>query len=175
VVIQFVPKQRFSIANRQIVDLFANEYEAVVGGEAPPNALSALCAQARLETGGAPWCWNFGNIRGVGPEGLWTTFAAGEIIDGIEVTLPPGSANKFRAYRTAESGARDYLALLCLGKFAPAIAIAATGDVAGFVHELHRLGYFTASEGAYGHGIMSVEATLAKLPQMAAYFKDVHL
>lgn len=171
----FVPPKRFALANPAIVSVVADRYEGVVGGEIPSGVLAGLSAQIRLETGGEPWNWNLGNIRGHAPDGSWTSFSAGEIIDGIEVVLPPGSANKFRAYATLDLGADDFLRLLCLGKFAPATARLEAHDVAGFVHTLRQLGYFTASERAYGHGVVSVEQALAKLPQMAAYFRSVHL
>ena len=165
----FVPKQRTPVTDALIVSTLADRYEGIVGGEMPHGLLGACAAQIVLETGRKPWNYNPGNIRGTSPSGDWTTFEAGEIINGVEVILPEGAHNTFRAYLSWDLGVDDYLRLICLGRFAPAADKAAQEDYQGFVHELHRLCYFTAGENRYAHGVLSVETLLAKLPQMAAY------
>jgi hypothetical protein len=140
-------------AARAIRDAFARVF-----GEAPsPETLAILVAQSALETGHwrSMWCWNFGNIRG-SFRGAWTSFRAGEIVDGREIFLEAGPANKFRAYASAAEGAEDFVRFLGTAtrpgqsnRYASAWAAALRGDAMTFALELGRAGYYTASREKY--------------------------
>jgi flagellum-specific peptidoglycan hydrolase FlgJ len=95
--------------------------------------------------------FNFGGLKGRGPEGAgfltWTREAAGDTRTLVQRT--------FRAYPSAEAGARDYLELL-LERFPSALRAARRGDVARFVEVLSNRGYFTDDEQAYQKAIASL-------------------
>lgn len=177
----FVPKQRTVISPADAMDAIADAYEAVVGGEIPARLLLALTAQSALETARwrSMWNFNFGNIRGEGDAG-WTSFEAGEIVDGKEVILPPGVDNKFAAYSGRLAGARAFVGFLCTASHPPApnrfqgaIDAAMRGDLAGYVHGLKAGGYFTANEGTYFHAEQSCESWLESLPEAHAWVEAI--
>lgn len=135
-------------------------------------------------------CWNgnCGNIRGtytIDDTACWTSFRAGEGYGANQIFLEPGPGNKFRSYigqrenphdpvvqrRAIRRGVRDFLSLLTR-KYARAIERAAIHDYAGYVHELHSGGYFTASETAYYKTEDALRRTVEQLPQVAAFLKE---
>lgn len=121
-------------------------------GKAPSPALvDALTGQASFETarGTAMNNFNFAGIKGVSPEsGLTASYLTGEVIDGKAVKLQQG----FRAYRSLDEGARDFVSLL-ERRYGPALEHAENGDVSGFVHALKKGGYFTGSEKVYASAV----------------------
>lgn len=177
----FVPPVKTPARPDEMMDAIADAYEAVCGGEIPSRLLLALTAQSALETGrwAAMWNNNPGNIRGSGDAG-WTSFEAGEIIDGKSVVLPPGVDNKFAAYGDRLAGARGFVSFLCTASHPPApnrfqgaIDAAMKGDLEGYVHGLKAGGYFTAEEGTYFHAEQSVESWLERLPEAHAWAKEI--
>lgn len=116
-------------------------------GELPSLPLLViLTAHWAHETaaGASMFNYNFGGIKGRGPEGLNCLRRSREGF-GIRTRVKRG---RFRAYPNAASGADDYVSLL-LRKYAMAIEAAEGGDAAAFVSELRRGGYFTGSEETY--------------------------
>lgn len=177
----FVPVVESYLTPPNALAALANAHESVVGGEIPAELLFATGAQSALETnrwGADPKKphgfknLNFGNVRG-NYLGTWTSFAAGEVFNGKETTLPPGPENKFRAYLTADDGARDYLALLAR-KWPKAIEAGNHGDLKGFVQALHEGGYFTANPDLYLRAETTCESYLEKLPSLAVWVKGLH-
>jgi len=177
----YVPPSRTPLVPADAMDSIADAYESVCGGEIPARLLLTLTAQSALETARwtSMWCWNFGNIRGSGDAG-WTSFQAGEIIDGKSVTLPPGVDNKFAAYSDRLAGARGFVSFLCTASHPPApnrfqgaIDAALRGDLAGYVHGLKAGGYFTAEEGTYFRAEQSCESWLERLPEAHAWAKEI--
>jgi hypothetical protein len=68
--------------------------------------------------------------------------------------------DSFRAYRTAEEGADDYVALL-QRRFPAALEASKAGDPAGCVHALKQAGYFTGDEVAYTRSVTQMARELA--------------
>jgi hypothetical protein len=110
------------------------------------DALTILTAHWAHETaaGASMYNYNFGGIKGRGPDGISCLRGASEGF-GFRTRLV---RDRFRAYPNAASGADDYLSLL-LRRYPMAIEAAERGDVSEFVAALHRGRYFTGSEQDY--------------------------
>jgi hypothetical protein len=116
-------------------------------GETPSAETSAiLTAQWAHETGrgGSMFNFNFGGIKGAGPSGHSVLQRTKEGYGDTERTI----RDRFRAYGSAEEGARDYVKLLN-ARFPKALEAAREGDAEGFVRALKQRGYFTGDESAY--------------------------
>jgi hypothetical protein len=72
---------------------------------------------------------------------------------------PDHAACRFRAFRTLEEGATDYLALL-RRRFSTAWPFVCTGDPVGFVRALKQARYFTADAGVYAASVRSIFSKL---------------
>lgn len=131
-----------------------------VRGE-PPSAetLSVLVGQWAHETGrGASMLnYNFGGLKGTGPSGLSAAYTTRE---GWGEDATRGVA-RFRAYGSAEEGARDYVSLLAR-RYPDAVSAAEQGDAAGFVRGLKARGYFTDNEAAYSKSVQSLAALASR-------------
>jgi hypothetical protein len=125
-----------------------------VRGRAPsPETLSLLVGQWAHETGrGASMRnFNFGGLKGTGPSGLSATCSTREGFGDGEVRVNA----RFRAYGTAEEGARDYVSLLAR-RYPDAVNAAEQGDAKGFVTALKANGYFTDNEATYLRSVQSL-------------------
>jgi len=125
-------------------------------GSAPQReTVAVLAAQWAHETGrgASMYNFNFGGIKGSGPSGLSVEQRTREGWGATETTI----RDRFRAYRTAEEGAADYLALL-EKRFPGAVEAAARGDSQGFARELKARGYFTGNEAAYARSLASLSS-----------------
>jgi hypothetical protein len=125
-----------------------------VTGEPPSQkTLSILTAQWAHETGngGSMYNYNFGGIKGMGPSGLSVSQRTREGFGATERTI----TDRFRAYRSAEEGATDYVKLLTQ-RFPEATASAQNGDAAGFVSGLKQRGYFTGDASDYTRSVASL-------------------
>ena len=129
--------------------------------------------------------YNFGNIKwSLGNENHFTMYTCGEEVsltqakrlvreDPERVTIvrtytwPNGSKrasikikdghpwSQFRAYKTAEDGAEDYIRFVSQKKrYAKAWQKVIEGDPKGYSHELKVAGYYTASESSYTRGVV---------------------
>jgi len=99
--------------------------------------------------------FNFGGIKGTGPSGLTTVCRTREGHGPTERTI----RDHFRAYRSADEGAEDYLRLL-EGRYGAAVDQARAGDSEEFVRALKRGGYFTGSETAYVRSVSQIAASV---------------
>ena len=108
----------------------AAAYRRQTGAEPTSSLLDVLTAHVSHETarGERMYNFNFGGIKGAGPDGATTRYA---------------TRDGFRAYRTLGDGAADYLATMRV-RYPNAVAAAARGDVDGFSTALKQRGYFTA-------------------------------
>jgi hypothetical protein len=104
--------------------------------------------------------YNFGGLKGTGPSGL---SAACSTREGHGATAERVVA-RFRAYGSAEEGARDYVGLLAR-RYPDALRAAESGDAKGFVSALKARGYFTDDEAAYSRSVQS----LASLAQASGF------
>lgn len=163
---EMIPPKRTRLTRRQARDALLDAFAKVTGEIPSPETLAILVAQTALETGQwrSIWNYNFGNIRGQAPPpGGWTSFRAGEIIDGKEVFLEPGPHNKFRAYATAEDGARGFVEFLGVdsngdghNRYGKAWKAALEGDPEKFSLELANAGYYTANPTRYTKTLLAL-------------------
>lgn len=144
---------RTRLSGEQAAEALSGAWESIHGEKPSAETLSILTAQWAHETGrgASMYNYNFGGIKGSSPEGLSTSLRTREGWGKTEVTI----RDSFRAYRTAEDGARDYLRLLG-GRYAGALESAKAGDAEGFVHNLKLRGYFTGNEQAYARSVSSM-------------------
>ncbi len=125
-----------------------------VTGEAPSDkTLALVTAQWAHETGSGAsmYNYNFAGIKGTGPSGLSVSQRTREGYGASERRI----VDNFRAYRSAEEGATDYVQLL-QRRFPDAVEGARQGDPAAFVRGLKSRGYFTGHEGAYLNSVTSI-------------------
>lgn len=134
----------------------ARAHEKLTGHTATPALLDTLTAQASLETssGGRMYNYNFGGIKGVGPTGETATCRTKEVLGGREVEVRDG----FRAYRSLDEGALDYVRLM-RDRFGGAMGRAEAGDVDGFAHALKQAHYYTADESKYASALRALTGT----------------
>lgn len=124
-----------------------------------------MTAQWAHETGhgASMFNYNFGGIKGAGPGGLSVAQRTREGWGETERTI----TDNFRAYRTAEEGATDYVRLL-VRRFPEAVESARAGDPQKFVRGLKARGYFTGNEAAYTRSIVALSGmTLPESPGSA--------
>lgn len=88
--------------------------------------------------------YNFGGIKGVGPNGA---FFVNRTREGSGLRERRRSL-RFRAYSSATEGAMDYLSLL-QRLYLPALTAAQDGDAEGFVKGLKQGGYFSGDQNVY--------------------------
>jgi flagellum-specific peptidoglycan hydrolase FlgJ len=131
-----------------------------VRGQAPSTpTLSILVAQWAHETGrGASMLnYNFGGLKGTGPSGLSAACSTREGHGANAVRV----VDRFRAYGSAEEGARDYVSLLAR-RYPDALRAAESGDAKGFVTALKARGYFTDDEAAYCRSVQSLASLVLR-------------
>jgi len=95
--------------------------------------------------------FNFGGIKGHGPDGMSCVREAHEG-HGRNVRA---LLDRFRAYESARSGAEDYLSLL-IRKYPRAVDAVEQGDATEFVAALKLGGYFTGSESEYARSLSAL-------------------
>ena len=137
---------RTELSGSQAADALRGAWTKVHGEAPGQKTLAILTAQWAHETGrGASMLnYNFGGIKGTGPSGLSAEYRTREGWGPTERRI----VDRFRAYRTAEEGAVDYVQLLST-RYGAAVQAAKEGDSAGFVRGLKARGYFTGNEQAY--------------------------
>jgi hypothetical protein len=131
-----------------------------MGEEPSEGTVKVLTAQWAHETGNGAsmFNYNFGGIKGTGPSGLSVAQRTREGYGETERTI----VDNFRAYRTAEEGAGDYVRLI-KARFPGAVEAAKNADPQAFVHALKARGYFTGDEGAYTRSIVALSGM--KMPE----------
>jgi hypothetical protein len=150
---------RTQLSGEQAAGALRSAWTEVRGEPPRPETLSILVGQWAHETGrGASMLnYNFGGLKGTGPSGLSAAYTTRE---GWGETATRGVA-RFRAYGSAEEGARDYVSLLAR-RYPDAVSAAEQGDAAGFVHALKARGYFTDNEAAYSKSVQSLAALASR-------------
>jgi hypothetical protein len=146
----FVVPVKTELTTEQASSLLAGAYQRVTGEAPTPECTALLTAQWAHETGrGSSMInYNFGGIKGAGPDGHSVLCSTREGWGANEVRIKDG----FRAYRTAEDGAVDYVALL-QRRYPEALEAAKNGDPNGMVRALKQGGYFTGNEGVYTRSV----------------------
>ncbi len=151
-----VPPVRTRLDGTQAADALRTAWTKVTGQPPSEHTVAILTAQWAHETGNGAsmYNYNFGGIKGMGPGGLSVSQRTKEGFGATEHTI----TDRFRAYRTAEEGATDYVKLLTT-RFPEAVKSAQNGDPAGFVTGLKQRGYFTGDASAYTRSVSSLTAT----------------
>jgi hypothetical protein len=147
--------------------LIADALEHVTGEKPTPESVAILTAQWAHETGrgASMYNYNFAGIKGTGPSGLTVAQRTREGWGATERTI----VDNFRAYQTAEEGARDYVGLL-KARFPAALDAAKQGDPGGTVRALKQAGYFTGDEGAYTRSVTKIAKEL--LPESVDFVPE---
>lgn len=156
-----IPDQITKLSAGDVIRAFERAAAAVLGYQLSHKSIALLVAQSALETG--RWksihCFNFGNIKASEEyEGFYCLFRCNEIIKGKTLWFdPPHPQCRFRAYRTAEEGAYDYIRFLSQRpRYAKAWKQLLAGDSVTFVWELKAAGYFTADLAHYTKAVVSL-------------------
>lgn len=146
---------RTRLDGTQASDALRSAWTSVTGKPPSEQTVAVLTAQWAHETGNGAsmYNYNFGGIKGMGPSGLSVSQRTKEGFGATEHTI----TDRFRAYRTAEEGATDYVKLLTR-RFPEAVQAAQAGDPVGFVAGLKQRGYFTGDAAAYTRSVSSLTA-----------------
>ena len=149
---------RTPLTSEQARSLIAGALERMTGEPPSKEQVAILTAQWAHETGrgASMYNYNFAGIKGTSPAGLTVMQRTREGYGATERTITDG----FRAYRTAEDGADDYVALLSR-RFPAALEASKAGDPAGCVRALKQAGYFTGDEVAYTRSVTNLARELA--------------
>jgi hypothetical protein len=148
-----VPVVRTKLDAGQAQEALRVAWEKVTGEAPSDKTLALITAQWAHETGNGAsmYNYNFAGIKGAGPSGLSVAQHTREGYGASERRI----VDNFRAYRSAEEGATDYVQLLSR-RFPDAVEGARQGDPAAFVRGLKSKGYFTGHEGAYLNSVASI-------------------
>jgi hypothetical protein len=76
---------------------------------------------------------------------------------------PDHPVSRFRAYKTLQDGAKDYVESL-FNRFSKAWPAIKQGDPTNFIHQLKVQGYFTADEATYTKTTVSLFKTFSHIP-----------
>jgi hypothetical protein len=141
-----VETRRTPISGTQAAKSLERAYRRLIGRRPDPETLALLTAHWAHETnqGASMFNYNFGGIKGTGPDGSYVLERTREGSGRFERR----KQHRFRAYPNATEGALDYLSLLNR-LYGPALDAAALGDAEGFVKSLRQGGYFSGDEQVY--------------------------
>lgn len=148
-----VPVVRTQLSAGQAQDALRAAWEKVTGEAPSDKTLALITAQWAHETGSGAsmYNYNFAGIKGAGPDGLSVAQHTREGYGASERRI----VDNFRAYKSAEDGATDYVQLLTK-RFPEAVEGARQGDPNAFVRGLKSRGYFTGQESAYLNNVASI-------------------
>jgi flagellum-specific peptidoglycan hydrolase FlgJ len=148
-----VPVVRTQLSAGQAQEALRAAWQNVTGEAPSDKTLALITAQWAHETGNGAsmYNYNFAGIKGAGPSGLSVAQHTREGYGDSERRI----VDNFRAYRSAEEGATDYVQLL-RRRFPEAVEGARQGDPNAFVRGLKSRGYFTGHEGQYLNSVASI-------------------
>jgi hypothetical protein len=148
-----VPVVRTKLSAGQAQEALRAAWQNVTGETPSDKTLALITAQWAHETGSGAsmFNYNFAGIKGAGPSGLSVAQHTREGYGESERRI----VDNFRAYRSAEEGATDYVQLLSK-RFPDAVEGARQGDPTAFVRGLKSRGYFTGHEGQYLTSVASI-------------------
>ncbi len=141
-----VDVQRTPLSGKEAAKRLERAYRRLIGRRPSRETIELLTAHWAHETnqGASMLNYNFGGIKGVGPDGAYVVTRTRE---GAGARTRSKN-HRFRAYADATDGALDYLSLL-RRLYRPALEAAALGDATGFVEGLKAGGYFSGDETVY--------------------------
>lgn len=139
-----VPAVRTSMSVGPLSKVLSAAHLELFGRRPSLARLGVIWAHVQHETGGtsSAYNYNWGNIaKSPGWDGDWHLLSVG-----------PGEPSAYRAYPSAEAGARDLWRLLA-DRYSQALAAADTGNTAAYAHELKAKGYYQQSEQLYAKAL----------------------
>ena len=175
------PAKRTPVTPEQVFLALGTAWQLLTGSPPDRKVLHILHAQSALETGHWKSVMNY-NLGGAKKHGDcdWTFFTTTERLphkaaDQLISSAKPGevtvlkqddkfktvkvsgkqSMNCFASWDDLDTAAKDHLALL-FRRFPTAVEAAKKGDATGYVRELKKRGYFTASEEEYSKIVNSI-------------------
>lgn len=181
------PCRATPVTPEQVFLALGTAWQLLTGSPPDRKVLHILHAQSALETGHWKSVFNY-NLGGAKKHGEcdWTYFTTTErlshpVADKLIASSKPGevtvlkvddkfktvkvsgkqSMNCFASWEDLDSAAKDHLALL-FRRFPKAVDQAKKGDPKGYVRELKRAGYFTASEEEYSKIVESISKSYEK-------------
>ena len=149
---QLVATERTVITPQALYATLRAAWRSLIGSEPTREQLLVLMAQWAFETnnGGQSNNWNLAGIKHVAGDGHdYANYPTREFLNGEWVNLDAD----FRAYKTLEDAAADYLYELH-SRFGFAWPAVENGDVQDFAHRLKLRGYYTAPESQYSRGLL---------------------
>lgn len=162
---QDVAATRTPVSQSEIRAALGRAYHQLNGRPASSTTLDVLTAQASLETGRGSqmYNYNFGGIKGASPTGQTAHYMTREVVAGNSVHIAQG----FRAYRTLDEGAVDYVSTL-QSRFGGAMTQAERGNLDGFAVSLKDAGYYTAPLAEYQSALRNFAPAGFKANQSAS-------
>lgn len=156
---RYVEPTRTPVARADLRAAIGRAYHKLTGKAPSGSLLDTLTAHASLETGSGSqmYNYNFGGIKGRSPTGETARCRTKEVENGREIEIRDG----FRAYRTLDDGALDYVRLM-RDRFGGAVSRAEAGDLDGFAHALKKAAYYTADETKYAAALHGLDDPAAK-------------
>ena len=175
------PARPTPVTPEQVFVALGTAWQLLTGTPPDRKIIHILHAQSALETGHWRSIMNY-NLGGAKKHGDcdWTFFTTTErfkddVAQKYVASSKPGevtvlkqgdgwttlrfsgkqSMNCFASWDDLDSAAKDHLALL-FRRFPKAVDAAKKGDPVGYVRELKRAGYFTASEDEYAKMVTSI-------------------
>lgn len=145
-----VAPSRTPLSGAQASEALRRAYSRVTGEEPSRGTLAILTSHWALETGQGQsmYNYNFAGIKGRGPEGMTAVMNTREGYGENTTHIRDG----FRAYKSAEDGAVDYLSLL-QRRYGSALEAAKSEQPGEFVAALKARGYFTGDPELYAKGV----------------------
>ena len=145
-----VTPSRTPLSGTQASEAIRTAYTHVMGEPPSRGTLAILTSQWALETGHGKsmYNFNFAGIKGRGPEGMTAVLGTREGYGANTVHIKDG----FRAYTSAEAGAKDYISLL-QRKYGAALEAAKAEQPERFAQELKVAGYYTGDPALYAKGV----------------------
>jgi hypothetical protein len=178
------PPERTPLPFAVVVDAMRWALKWVLGVDPSDEVLALALAKCALETGRWLQIWlnNWGNVK-AGPDyvGNFTCITLNELLNGKlvwfapegqlsaspakggkligpPIAVPDGHPQtRMRAYANAYDGALSYVQFVSGGYYRAAWAQLLRGDAAAYVHALKMAKYFTADEGPYRAGVVSLQ------------------
>ena len=180
---QYLNDELTVLLEAEAVHALREAWHKIYGQYPNDNSLGVLFAKSALETG--RWrlihCYNFGNIKKKRKTATsqddghyFTMFRCGEVLNGKHIMFePPHIQTHFRAYKSAQEGAEDYIRFVSQSKrYAKAWQKVLEGDPKGYAHELKVAGYYTANETTYTAGVVKLFEEFLRRKEELLSWKD---
>jgi hypothetical protein len=144
-----VDPQKTQLSKVQLRAALLEGHQIAFGYGPSDGRLGYAWSVATLETGGAGWNYNLGNIKATPSwkeaDNLWTT-----------IPVPPPEPPEQRAYESPEAGAADWWRLLDKPRYDGVLELADTGAAYDAAYLMGERGYYTAPKDEYSELIQKL-------------------